>query len=224
MSTRMSARMSARVSARMPDQEAIYLFKAARRQRLPHEATDMLACFWQVVRMKRTVLQEQPMSRIRSASLEAVGVGVVSGMRTLLMPALLSRPYPGHRGEPPAHGAADLLRSPTLSNVLVFASASELVGDKLPAAPDRTEMPPLVARALSGGLAAAVLAARNGRAPMPAAVLGAVAAVGTAHAMVRLRRATGRRLNIPDPLVGLAEDCVAFAIGRTLLRPADSRA
>jgi hypothetical protein len=43
MSTRMSARMSARVSARMPDQEAIYLFKAARRQRLPHAATDMLA-------------------------------------------------------------------------------------------------------------------------------------------------------------------------------------
>jgi hypothetical protein len=84
-------------------------------------------------------------------------------------------------------------------------------------------MPPLVARALSGGLAAAVLAARNDKAPMHAAVLGAVAAVGTAHVMVRLRRATRRRLNIPDPLVGLAEDCIAFAIGRTLLRPAGGR-
>jgi uncharacterized membrane protein len=164
------------------------------------------------------------MSRTRSAFLEAFGVGAVSGMRTLLMPALLSRPYPAPRGTQSARGAAHLLRSQTMSKVLVVASASELVGDKLPAAPDRTEMPPLVARALSGGLAAAVLAARNGRAPMPAAALGAVAAIGTAHVMVRLRRATGRRLNIPDPLVGLAEDCIAFAIGRTLLRPVDSRA
>jgi uncharacterized membrane protein len=168
--------------------------------------------FWRasgrLIRLDERCLQERLMPRIRSASLEAFGVGVVSGMRTLLMPALLSRPY---------------LRSSTLSNALVFASASELVGDKLPAAPDRTELPPLLARALSGGLAAAVLAARNGRAQMPAAVLAAVSAVGTAHVMVRLRRATGRRLNIPDPLVGLAEDCVAFAIGRSLLRPAGSR-
>jgi uncharacterized membrane protein len=164
------------------------------------------------------------MSRIRSASLEAFCVGAVSGMRTLLMPALLSRPYPDQRGMQSAHGAAQLLPSPTLSHVLVVAAVSELVGDKLPAAPDRTEMPALAARALSGGLAAAVLAARNGRAPMPAALLGAVAAIGTAHVMVRLRRAMGRRLNIPDPLVGMAEDCVAFAVGRTLLRSACRRA
>jgi uncharacterized membrane protein len=153
------------------------------------------------------------MSRIQSAFLEAFGVGVVSGMRTLLMPALLSRPNPGHPAKPAARGAADLLRLPTLSNALVFASVGELVGDKLPAAPDRTEMPPLLARALSG----------NGRASMPAAALGAVSALGTAHVMVRLRRATSRRLNIPDPLVGLAEDCAAFAIGRCLLRPGGSR-
>jgi hypothetical protein len=55
---------------------------------------------------------------------------------------------------------------------------------------------------------------------MPAAVLGTVGAIGSAHVMVRLRRAIGRRLNIPDSLVGLAEDCLAFAIGQTLLSTA----
>ena len=55
---------------------------------------------------------------------------------------------------------------------------------------------------------------------MPAAVLGTVGAIGSAHVMVRLRRATGRRLNIPDLLVGLAEDCLAFAIGHTLISTA----
>lgn len=52
---------------------------------------------------------------------------------------------------------------------------------------------------------------------MPAAVLGTAGAIGSAHVMVRLRRAAGRRLDIPDSLVGLAEDCLAFAMGHTLV-------
>lgn len=163
------------------------------------------------------------MSRIRSASFEAFGVGVVSGMRTLLMPALVSRAFPTSPERPSAHGAARLMRSPAVSNTLILASIGELVGDKLPTTPDRTEVPALVARAISGGCVAAVLASWNGKAAMPAAVLGTVGAIGSAHVMVRLRRAIGRRFNIPDSLVGLAEDCFAFAIGHTLLSTAKRR-
>lgn len=159
------------------------------------------------------------MSQIRSASFQAFSVGVVSGMRTLLMPALLSRAFLSDP-ESSTHGAAHLLRSPTVSNALTLASVSELVGDKLPTTPDRTEVPSLVARAVSGGFGAMVFASWNGEAAMPAAVLGTVGAIGSAHVMVRLRRATGRRLNIPDSLVGLAEDCLAFAIGHTVISTA----
>ena len=55
---------------------------------------------------------------------------------------------------------------------------------------------------------------------MPAAVLGSVGAIGSAHVMMRLRTAIGRRLDIPDPLVGLAEDCLALAIGHILISTA----
>jgi uncharacterized membrane protein len=160
------------------------------------------------------------MSRIRSAILKALGVGAVSGMRTFLMPALLSRASPAAPGKSSANGAARLLRSPAVSNALALAAAGELIGDKLPMAPDRTEVPSLAARAVSGGFAATVIASWNSEAAMPAAVLGSVVAIGSAHLIMRLRQATGRRLDIPDPIVGLAEDCVAFAIGRTLIATA----
>lgn len=160
------------------------------------------------------------MSRIRSASFEALGVGVVSGMRTFLMPALLSRALQTVTGSSSGHGAARLLRPRAVSNALVLASSGELIGDKLPIAPDRTGLPSLAARAVSGGFAAMVIASRNSEAAMPAAVLGALGAIGSAHVMMRLRKATGRRLDIPDPLVGLAEDFLALALGHALISTA----
>lgn len=156
------------------------------------------------------------MSRIRSASIEAFGVGVVSGMRSFLMPALLGRALSTDPGTSSVHGSAQLLRSPTLSRALALASAGELLGDKHPAAPDRTELPSLAARACSGGFAATVLASWNREPAMPAAVLGTVGAIASAHVMLRLRRTAGRRLEIPDPLVGLVEDLLALAIGHAL--------
>ncbi|HSK18794.1 MAG TPA: DUF4126 family protein [Longimicrobiales bacterium] len=161
------------------------------------------------------------MSRIRSVFFGALGVGVVSGMRTFLMPALLSRASPAPPGTSSANGAAHLLRSPAVSNALALASLGELIGDKLPMAPDRTEVPSLAARAVSGGFAATVIASWNSEAAVPAAVLGSVGAIGSAHVMVRLRTAIGRRLDIPDPLVGLAEDCLALAIGHILISTAE---
>ena len=38
--------------------------------------------------------------------------------------------------------------------------------------------------------------------------------------MMRLRTVIGRRLDIPDPLVGLAEDGLALAIGHILISTA----
>lgn len=160
------------------------------------------------------------MSQIRSAFFEAFGVGVVSGMRTFVMPALLSRAFSTDPGQSSAHGADHLLRSPIVSSALTFVSASELIGDKLPMIPGRTDAPSLVARAVSGGISATAFASWNGDAAIPAAVLGTIGAIGSAHVMLRLRSAAGRRLNLPDPIVGLAEDCLAFAIGHNLISTA----
>ena len=164
------------------------------------------------------------MSRVRSAYVEAVGAGVVSGMRSFLMPALLGRALSTDSGTPSVHGAADLLRSRTLSKALTIASAGELVGDKLPAAPDRTELPSLAARAVSGAFGATVFASWNREPAMPAAALGMVGAIASAHLMMRLRRAAGRRLGVPDPVVALVEDVLAFAIGRTLISTVERQA
>lgn len=154
-------------------------------------------------------------------SVAAIGVGVVSGMRTLLMPALISRAPTTEPGRFLTPGTAPRrLQSLALSRALTVAAVTELIGDKLAATPDRTQGPSLVARAASGAVAATVFAGWNGDARIPAAMLGLSGAIGSAHVMMRLRKASARLLDIPDPLVGLAEDCLAFVMGRSLIESA----
>lgn len=145
----------------------------------------------------------------------AVTLGAVTGMRTFLIPALMSRsgvPLPTTAGE---NRAVRLLTSPSARRLLPLAAAGELIGDKLPFAPDRTDPPALTARVASAALMAGVLASCRGRRAAPSALIASVAAVASAHLMVRLRRAAGHRM--PDAVAGALEDCLALGVGRTLV-------
>jgi uncharacterized membrane protein len=96
----------------------------------------------------------------------------------------------------------------------------ELAGDKLPTTPSRTALPPLISRAVSGGLVGAALFASEGLRIPAGAILGAASAVTAAFAGERLRAAAGKRTGLPDPLVAVAEDAVVLAIGAYSLRRA----
>ena len=79
----------------------------------------------------------------------AAGLGVVAGLRALSAPALLSR----RLARPPVRWRADptrLLASERTARVLGILAVGELVGDKLPFIPARTEPLPLLGRARAG--------------------------------------------------------------------------
>jgi uncharacterized membrane protein len=156
------------------------------------------------------------MSDLKSEIARALAVGAVSGMRTLLMPALISLSAREHEVE--ARFGPDsrrLLGSRSVTRILSLAAVGEMIGDKLPFTPNRTEPLSLAARAVSGALSAAILASWQGRPAGPPAVLAAASAITAAHLMMRLRNEASREL--PDPLVAAAEDCLAFALGTALV-------
>jgi uncharacterized membrane protein len=98
-------------------------------------------------------------------------------------------------------------------------AVGELLGDKMPFAPDRTILPSMMFRALSGGVTAAALASVR-RQPIGLPILiGASAALVASKVGLSLRKPYQ-----PNPManaaLGLAEDCVALAIGNAGLRRA----
>ena len=82
----------------------------------------------------------------------------------------------------------------------------ELIVDKLPSTPDRTDPPGLAARAISGAISGAALA--GGRS-WPAALAGTVGAVVSTYVCHRLRQRLSRALGHDAP-VAAAEDLIAF--------------
>ncbi|WP_354698712.1 hypothetical protein DSM112329_04402 [Paraconexibacter sp. AEG42_29] len=100
------------------------------------------------------------------------------------------------------------------AKVLPALAAGELVGDKLPFTPPRTDPPPLLARALSGGLLSFRRAGAQGA--LVGAAVAVVAAYGGQHTRQWLVRTTGR----PDRDIAIAEDVLALALAFLGTRPA----
>jgi uncharacterized membrane protein len=151
---------------------------------------------------------------------QAFILGVVSGMRAALGPALVSHKL-SQRGSPDL-GYLNFMRSPTTAIVLKVAAAGELVGDKLPMTPDRIEPGPLAGRAMSGALCGAALGGavlnRSSRqCALSGALVGALGAVAGAYAFYYLRRELTHKQGLPDVWVALAEDAVALGAGLRVL-------
>lgn len=154
-------------------------------------------------------------------ALTAAGLGLVAGMRSMSAPALLAGHLVEHRRRRREGVASRLLASPGRCRLLRLLAAGEMVADKMPFIPARTEPMPLAGRAAMGALCGAALAEHRGGARAGAAVLGAAAAVAATFAAYHLRRAAGQRLALPDAMLGVAEDALVVGLGRSLLRPAD---
>lgn len=146
----------------------------------------------------------------------AAGIGFVAGMRSMTAPALVSR----HRAQQPDDNTR-LGTSSRTANVLGVLAAGEMVGDKTPFVPDRTDWPSVAGRALSGGGSAAVLAADRGDTPGFAALVGSAAAVGSTFLSYHLRKKAKDLSGLPDPLLGLVEDGLALTLGSKLTATAD---
>lgn len=135
-----------------------------------------------------------------SAARQALLLGVVTGMRSALPLALLTRDGP-----------------PALRRATVLAAAGELVGDKLPRTPSRTAAGPFGGRVVLGALAGGVVHRRGGLGVARGALLGAAGATAGTLAGYHARAWLGRSTPVPDAVWGAVEDVVAVRLARAAL-------
>jgi len=147
----------------------------------------------------------------------ALGLGAISGLRSLSGPAFVSRA--ASRRDLDLDGTAfAFLGSPHISKALVLMELGELVGDKLPATPSRTSPPPLLGRAVSGAVVGAAIFISEGRRATTGAALGSTAAIVVALAGEWIRALAVEKTGLPDPVVALAEDATVLLVGLRSLR------
>ena len=126
----------------------------------------------------------------------ALGLGAITGVRSMAAPAILSRSAVEERigsleGTPFA-----ALASPRVSTALRLLQIGEMIGDKTPIIPSRTSLLPLLGRAAIGAFAGAALFDSRKRPVAAGAALGAVSATAAAYA------AEGGRVRITERLGG----------------------
>jgi uncharacterized membrane protein len=140
----------------------------------------------------------------------------VAGLRSMTAPALVSR----------AAASGDLVLRNSRLRVLARSSpaktfmllaAGEIIADKAPFIPNRTDAGPLVARMVSGGLCGAALCLAGRQPAMAGAVIGSLAAIGGAFLGYQVRRHAVQEQHLPDLGVALTEDLLAITGGLTAI-------
>lgn len=136
-------------------------------------------------------------------------IGVFAGLRALTPPAVTA--WAVYLGWLRLERPLSLIGSMLSVAILTLLALAELVADKLPATPNRTAPPGLIARIVTGGLTGACIGASGDQGVLPGAMLGAVGGVvgcfGGYQARTRLVKALGTR----DIYIAMLEDFFAIA-------------
>ena len=106
-----------------------------------------------------------------------------------------------------------LLASPSISRLITLGQIGEIVIDKLPFLPSRTDPRPLIGRLFAGGVSGAATLREAGKPVVLGILIGASSALVCSYVFYLLRRETGKALHLPDFLVALAEDAAVFGFG-----------
>ncbi len=146
-------------------------------------------------------------------NVKVITVGIVSGMRSMGGPALVSQYLTQHPSETLEESSLGWLGTPRAALITKFLAVGEIVGDKLPMTPNRIAPGPLFGRVMSSALCGAALYASAGRKPATGAMLGIAAAVLGAFGFFSLRMSLGQASKIPDPVIGAVEDILAYGVG-----------
>jgi len=152
---------------------------------------------------------------VRDRYARALALGALCGVRSMSGPVLASQPR--RVGRSPLQRQ---LAKPAVARALATLAVMELVADKLPFVPARTQLPSLLARAASGALTVATAGAPRPRRwgfgrrrarlseELAPALAGAVAAVASAGAAYYLRRTMKQRWGVSSLVGGLLEDAM----------------
>lgn len=148
-----------------------------------------------------------------------LGFAALAGSRATSAPAFLSQ-YLSHQALSPALAKSPLrfLAQPGVTTALELLVAGELVGDKLPSAPDRIVPQQLTTRAASGALVGATLYKAKGGSALVGALVGGLGTVAATYATWWLRTQASKKLHLDSGLVGAGEDALVLAAGTALAK------
>ena len=135
-------------------------------------------------------------------------LGVIAGLRSLTAPALVS--WAAHLGWLDLSGSwLSFLGSRTAIIILSSLALAELVADKLPKTPKRTDPGPLVFRAITGGFSSMAICASAHQSPIIGTFVGVLGSIAGAFAGYEIRHRLVKAFGLPDFGVAVAEDFVA---------------
>ncbi|HWX92613.1 MAG TPA: DUF4126 family protein [Terriglobales bacterium] len=139
-------------------------------------------------------------------------IGIIAGLRSLTAPALVS--WAAHLGWLDLSGSwLSFLGSRAATTILSLLALAELVADKLPKTPNRTDPGPLVFRLITGGSSSLAICASAHQSPVVGAILGAIGSVAGAFAGYEIRHRLVETFGLPDFGVAVAEDIIAIGGG-----------
>jgi uncharacterized membrane protein len=143
-------------------------------------------------------------------------IGIVAGLRSLTAPALVS--WAAHLGWVDLSGSwLSFLGSRAAIIVLSLLALAELVADKLPKTPKRTNLGPLVFRAITGGLSSMAICASAHQSPVIGTILGVLGSIAGAFAGYEIRHRLVEAFGLSDFGVAVAEDMVVIGGGFLIL-------
>src|SRR5437588_2224472 len=136
-------------------------------------------------------------------------IGIIAGLRSLTAPALVS--WAAHLGWLDLSGSwLSFLGSRAAIIILSSLALAELVADKLPKTPKRTNLGPLVFRMITGGFSSMAICASAHQSPIIGTILGMLGALAGAFAGYEIRHRLVEAFGLPDFGVAVAEDLVAI--------------
>lgn len=139
-------------------------------------------------------------------------IGAIAGLRSLTAPAVVA--WAAHRNWLTLHGSPlAFVGSTAVVVVFTLAALGELVVDKLPSTPSRTQARGLISRILFGGLSGAAVAASGSQTLVLGAILGAAGGIAGALAGYELRTRLVRALEVPDYVIACVGDALAIGGG-----------
>lgn len=143
-------------------------------------------------------------------------IGIIAGLRSLTAPALVS--WAAHLGWLDLSGSwLSFAGSRSAAIILSLLALAELVADKLPKTPKRTDFGPLVFRVITGGFSGMALCASAHQPLVIGTILGILGANAGAFAGYEIRHRLVKTFGLPDYRVAAAEDIIAIGGGLLLV-------
>jgi uncharacterized membrane protein len=149
---------------------------------------------------------------------QAIGLGTIAGFRAMSAPALTSHILSKQPSAGLENSALKFMQSDKAALAFKLTALSEFVGDKMPKAPDRIELPGITTRFLSGALAGASVYKASGGKAYVGALLGGSAAILSTYGSFYLRKAMVKSTHLIDPIIGGIEDALVLGAGAGLAK------